>query len=82
VIGDHSSTEFRDVLVKIHQKFRLLSIDNIIEVNVFVSPFKVMDDPSVSQLLLHYEKVLKELNDVFLDVNVRVLCNHGRLLAS
>jgi len=48
MIRYYSSTEFRNVLVEIHQKFRLLSIDHIVEMNVFVSPFKVMDDSSVS----------------------------------
>lgn len=77
-----SSTEFRDVFVKIHQKFWLLSINNIIKMNVFVTPFKIMDDSSVCKFLFHDKKILKELCYVLFNVNMRVLSYHSCFLVS
>ncbi len=76
------SAEFRDVLVEIHQKFWLLSIHNIIKMDVLVSPFKVMDYSSVCKFLFHDEKILKELCDVLFNVNMGVLSYHCSFLVS
>jgi len=82
VISDNSSAKFRNVLVEIHQKFWLLSIYYIIEMNVFIAPFKVMNDSSIGKFLFHDEKILKELSYVFFNVNMGVLSYHSCLLVS
>ena len=80
MICHYSSTEFWNVFVKIHQKFRLLSINYIIKMNVFVAPFKIMNDSSICELLFHDEEILKEFSNVFFDVYMRVLSYHCSLL--
>jgi len=76
VICDDCSTEFGNVLVEINKEFRLFAIDDIVEVNVLVAPFEIVNDSSVCQLLLHDEKVLKEFDNVLFDVNMRIFRNH------
>lgn len=52
----------------------------IVEVDVLVAPFEVVDDTFVSQFLFHYENVLKEIYYSFFDIKVIELCNHGLLV--
>ena len=52
----------------------------IVKVNIFVTPFKVMNNALVCQFFLHYEKVLEEFNDPFVDIKVIELCNHSFLI--
>lgn len=81
MIGNNCSAELWNILVEINKILSLLSIDHIVKMNVFVSPFKVMNDSSISKLFLHNEKTLKELNDVFFDVYMAKFCNLINLLA-
>jgi hypothetical protein len=53
---------------------------NIIEVNVLITPLKVVNDPLVSELLLENENVLEELEDTLFDIKVIEFCNHGFLV--
>jgi len=76
MISYNCSAEFRNVFIKIDKVFGLLSIYDIIEMNVFVSPFKVMNDPPVCELLFNYKKTLKELYNVFLNINMTEFRNH------
>ena len=48
--------------------------------NILVSPFKVMYDSLVSQLLLHYEYVLEEVDNSLFYVKVVELSNHSLLI--
>ena len=80
MVRDHCSAEFRNVLVEIYEILRLLLVDDIVEMNVLVSPFEVVDDPPVRQLLLDYEQALEELNDMLLDVYMIVLSDHCLLI--
>jgi hypothetical protein len=80
VISYNCSTELRNVFVKVNQVFGLLSIHNVVEVNVLVAPLKVMDDPPVSQFLLHDEKRLEEFYNVFFNINMVILSDHCFLI--
>ncbi len=70
MVSYNSPTEFRNVFVKVNQVLCLFAIDYIVEMDIFVAPFKVVNDSSVSQLFLDYEKALEKLNDMFFYVNM------------
>ena len=48
--------------------------------DIFVTPFKIVNDPLVCQLLFHDEQVLKEVDDALIDVEVIKLGNHRLLI--
>jgi len=54
--------------------------DHIVEVNILVAPFEVMDDTLVCQFLLDNEYVLEEVNDSLVDIEVVELCYHRLLI--
>lgn len=76
VVSDNSTAEFRNVVVKVNQVLRLLMTLNIIEMDVFVPPFEVVDNPLICQFFLYNEDVLKEINNSFVDIKMVKLCNH------
>ena len=53
---------------------------NIIEVNVLVSPLKVMNNPFVSEFFLEDENVLKEFQNSFLYIKVIKFSDHSLLI--
>ena len=53
---------------------------HIIEVNIFVAPFKIMNYSLVRQLFLYYKDILKEINDSFFDVKMIEFSNHCFLI--
>lgn len=80
MISDYSSAELRDIVNKVNEILRLLSGLHIVEVDILVAPFEVMDDPFISKLLLHNEYILEEINNSLLDVKVVKLGNHSLLV--
>lgn len=52
----------------------------IVEVNIFIAPLEIMNDPLICKLFLHYENVLEELNNPFINVKVVKFSNHGLLV--
>ena len=54
--------------------------NDVVEVDIFVAPLKVVDDALIRQLLLHDEDVLEEVDDSFVDVKVVELGNHRLLV--
>ena len=54
--------------------------DNIVEMNVLVAPFEVMDNALVSQLFLHNENVLEEIDDSLIDIEMVELSYHSFLI--
>lgn len=48
--------------------------------DIFVAPFKVVDDPFVSKLLLDDEDILEEVNDPLFNVEVVELSDHRLLV--
>lgn len=80
MICNHCATEFGNVTLKVNQIFGLLSCMNIIEVNVLVSPLKVMNNPFVSEFFLEDENVLKEFQNSFLYIKVIKFSDHSLLV--
>jgi len=80
MITNDSPAELRDVILEVNQKFRLFMRDNIIEMDVLVTPLKVMNDTFVCQLLLHDEDVLEEVHDTLLNVEVIKFSYHCLLI--
>ena len=54
--------------------------DHIVEMNVLVAPFEVMDNALVSQLFLHNENVLEEIDDSLIDIEMVELSYHSFLV--
>lgn len=53
---------------------------DIIKVYVLIAPLKVMDDSLISELLLHNENVLEEVDNSLLDIKMVEFCDHGFLI--
>ena len=53
---------------------------DIIEVNIFVSPFEIMNDSLISELFLNNEDILEEVYDSLLNVKVIKLSYHSLLI--
>lgn len=49
---------------------------NIVEMNIFVPPLKVMNDSFVSKFLFDDEDILEEVYDSLVDIEVIELCDH------
>ena len=80
MICNNCATEFGNVTLKVNQIFGLLSCMNIIEVNVLVSPLKVMNNPFVSEFFLEDENVLKEFQNSFLYIKMIKFSDHSLLV--
>ena len=80
VVTDNCPTEFRNVVFKIDKILALLVRDDIVEVDVLVAPFEVVDNALVGQLFLHDENILEEINYSFVYVKVVELRNHRLLI--
>jgi hypothetical protein len=80
MISDNCPAELRNIVVEVNQVFGLFVRLDIIEMDVFVAPFKVVDYSLICQFLFHYEDILKEINDSLLDVKVVEFCYHGLLV--
>jgi hypothetical protein len=80
VVSHHSPTKLRNVALEVNQVLRLLSSVNIIEVNVLITPLKIVNNTLICQLLLKDEDVLEKLKNPLLDVKVVELCDHSLLI--
>ena len=80
MITDNGTAELWNVVLEINQILALLVRDHIVKMNIFVTPFKVVDYAFVSQLLLDYKDILEEIIDALIDVKMIELCNHGLLI--
>jgi hypothetical protein len=80
MIAYHSSAKLGNVVLEVDQVLGLLVSHDIVEVNVLVAPFEVVDDALIRQLLLHYKDVLKELNDSLFNVEMVKLGDHRLLI--
>jgi len=76
----YSTAELGNVVFEIHKIFRLLMSSDIIKMNVFVTPFKIVDDSLISQFFLHDENVLKEINNPFFDIKMVKFSYHCLLV--
>lgn len=80
MVGNHCATELGDITLKVNEVFRLLSGMNIIEVNVLVSPLKVMNDSFIREFFLENENILKEFQDPLLYIKVIEFSDHSLLI--
>jgi hypothetical protein len=80
MIRHYSPTELGNIVIEINQVFRLFVCLYIVEVNVLVTPFEVVNYALVSQFLLHYEYILEEVNYSLLYVKVVELSYHRLLV--
>ena len=80
MVAYDSSAELRNIIFEIYKIFWLLMCRNIIEVNIFITPFKIMNDPFICQFLLDNEYILEELNNSFFDIKMIELGNHSLLI--
>ena len=80
MITDNGTAELWNVVLEINQILALLVRNHIVKMNIFVTPFEVVDYAFVSQLLLDYKDILEEIIDALIDVKMIELCNHGLLI--
>ena len=80
MICNHCATELGNVTLEVNQIFGLLSSMNVIEVDVLISPLKVMNNPFVSEFFLKDENVLKEFQNSFLYIKVIKFSDHSLLV--
>ena len=80
VVAHHRPAELRDVILEINKILGLLVGGHIVEMNIFVAPFKVVDDSFIGKLLFDYENVLEEVDDPLLDVEMVELGDHRLLI--
>ena len=80
MVTDNRATELWNVVLEVDKILALLVGDDIIEVDVFVTPFEVVDYALVRQLFLHDENVLEKVNYSLVYVEVIELGDHGFLV--
>ena len=80
VVRNDRAAKLGNIVFKVHKVFGLFVRNHIIEVDVFVAPFKIVDDSFVSQLLLHDEQILEKVNNALVDVEMIELCYHRLLV--
>jgi hypothetical protein len=80
MVRNNCPAELRDIVFEVNQVFTLLVRDDIVEVNILVAPLEVMDNALISKLLLDDEKVLEEVYDALVDVEVVELSDHCLLV--
>jgi hypothetical protein len=80
VVCYNSAAKLWNVRLEVHQIFALLEGNYVVEVNIFVAPFEVVNDSLVSELLFDNEDVLEELYNAFVDVEMVEFRDHGFLI--
>ena len=80
MITNNGTAELWNIVLEINQILALLVRNHIVKMNIFVTPFEVVDDAFVSQLLLDDKDILEEIIDALIDVKMIELCNHGLLI--
>ena len=80
MVTDDGTAKLGNVVLKVYQVFGLLVGNHIIKMDVLVTPLKVVDNPLVCQLLLHYKQVLEEVDDALVNIEVIKLSNHCLLV--
>ena len=80
MIAYNSPAELWNVILEINQIFRLLVSSNVVKVDVLVSPFEVVNNSFISELLFYDENVLEKVDNSLFDVKMIELCNHRLLV--
>lgn len=80
MVCDHCAAKFGDVTLEVNQIFGLLSCVHVVEVNIFVSPLKIVNDPFIGELLLEDKDILEEVQNALFNIKVIELSDHGLLI--
>jgi hypothetical protein len=80
VITHDSPAELWYIRFKVNQILRLLRSNHVVEVNVFVAPFEVVDDSLVCELLFDDKQILEKLDDSLVYVKMVELGDHCLLI--
>lgn len=80
VIADNSSAKFRNVVFEINQILGLFMSGHIVKVNIFVTPFEVMNYTFISQFFLHNKYILEKVYDSLFDVKMIKFSDHSFLV--
>ena len=80
MVTNDCSTEFRNVVLEVYEVLALLVRDDIIEVNILVTPFEVVNYALIGEFLLYNEQVLEELDDSLVNIEVVEFCDHRLLI--
>ena len=76
----YCSTELRNVVIEVNQILGLLMRLDVIEMNIFVTPFKVMNNSFVCELFLYNENILEKVNYSFSDIEMVEFSYHSFLI--
>ena len=80
MIAHYCPAELGDVILKVDEVFALLVRNDIVKVNILVTPFEVVDDTLVRKLLLDDEYILEEVYDALIDVEMVEFGDHCLLI--
>jgi len=80
MIANNRSAKLGNIILKVDQVFGLFVRGNVVEMDVFVAPLKVMNNTLIRQLLFHNKDVLKKVNNSFFYVKMIELRNHRFLI--
>jgi len=80
MIANNRSAKLGNIILKVDQVFGLFVRGNVVEMDIFVAPLKVMNNTLIRQLLLHNKDVLKKVNNSFFYVKMIELRNHRFLI--
>lgn len=80
MVCDHCAAKLGDVTLEVNQIFGLLSCVHVVEVDIFVTPLKIMNDSFIGELLLEDKDILEEVQNALFDIKVIELSDHSLLI--
>ena len=80
MIAHNRATKLWNIRLKVHEVLALLESDNIVKVNILISPFKVVDYPLIGKFLFDNEQILKKFNYSLIYVKVVEFGDHCLLV--
>ena len=80
MVAHDSPAELWDIVLEVNQVFGLLVGCYIVEMDIFVAPLEIVDDPFVGELLFDYKDILEKVDDSFFDVKMVEFRNHRLLV--
>ena len=70
MITDNSPAKFRNVIFEINQILGLLMSGHIVKVNIFITPFEIMNYTFISQFFLDNKYILEKVYYSLFDVKM------------
>ena len=80
MISHNSPTKLWNIAFEINKVLALFESNNIIKMNIFISPFKIVNNSFISQFFLYNEYILEKLNNSLTNIQMIKLSNHGFLI--